>query len=213
MMSKDTATRSRQLDALARNRFALPSGDHNDPRRCTARSKQAGRRCRNLAAKGMSVCRMHGARAGRPRKDGTAPVTRQEDATPARTRVRAQKMERRARSRLRRQGIQALAEMDHSNVDRETLATARGIYAQLLQQKGEPFGNDTMVGAAFSLCVMRATYEIRTLKEFDTQLRRVLGFGIVPTAAEEEAVQQQMAESRAERARGHASASWGAGGW
>ena len=42
-------------------------------------------------------------------------------------------------SRLRRQGIAALAEMDHNGLDRETIALAREIYAQVLRVKGEPF--------------------------------------------------------------------------
>ncbi len=129
-LSKNAQTRDRQLDGLARNRFVLPSGDHNHPRRCTATSKRSGRRCRNLSVTDMAVCRFHGARAGRPKRDGSPPVTRQHDATPARTRAKAQKLEKRARSRMRRQGINELAHRDHAGLDRETLATARQIYVQ-----------------------------------------------------------------------------------
>ncbi len=133
-VSTNSHARSCRLDALARNRFVLPSGDHDHPHCCTAMSKRSGRRCRNLSAKGRAVCRFHGARAGRPKRDGLPPVTRQHDASPIRTRAKARQTEKRARSRLRRQGIAELAERDHAGLDRETLA-----------------------GAAFALCVRRAT--------------------------------------------------------
>lgn len=122
-LSKIPSTRAHQLDALASNRFVLPSSDHDHPRRCTATSKRSGRRCRNLSVTGMTVCWFHGTRAGRPRKDGTPPLTREHDST----RAKAHKMERRARSRMRRQGIVELAERDHAGLDRETLALARQI--------------------------------------------------------------------------------------
>lgn len=119
-------------------------------------------------------------------------------------------MEKRAGSRLRRQGIAALAEMDHNGLDRETLSTAREIYAQVLRANGEGFGNETLAGAAFSLCVQRATGEIRTVQEFDTWCRRVLGLGLVPTAEERALEQAQMAERRGER---RFDGPMGTGGW
>lgn len=211
--SKDPELRARQLAALAENRFVLPGGEHNHPRRCTAKAKNAGRRCRNLAMKGRNVCRFHGGRAGRPRKDGSPPVTRQDELTPARTRAKAVRMERRARSRLRRHGIEALAEMDHQGLDRDTMATARAIYARLLEARGGPFGNDTVAGAALTLCVQRAKGEIRTLREFDARCRDVLGLRLVPTEEENLAIELEMAECRAERARLNALSGRGAGGW
>jgi hypothetical protein len=38
-----------------------------DERRCTAKSKQSGHRCRRWAAKGSKVCHYHGARSSGPR--------------------------------------------------------------------------------------------------------------------------------------------------
>jgi len=38
-----------------------------DSRRCTARSKQTGERCKRRAAPGKTVCYMHGARGGAPK--------------------------------------------------------------------------------------------------------------------------------------------------
>ena len=37
-------------------------------KRCTARSKRSGEPCRNPAVIGWTVCRMHGARGGRPKR-------------------------------------------------------------------------------------------------------------------------------------------------
>ena len=37
-------------------------------KRCTARSKRSGDPCRNPAVIGWTVCRMHGARGGRPKR-------------------------------------------------------------------------------------------------------------------------------------------------
>lgn len=37
-------------------------------KRCTARSKRSGEPCRNPAVLGWDVCRMHGARGGRPKR-------------------------------------------------------------------------------------------------------------------------------------------------
>tara|TARA_B100000989_G_scaffold288808_1_gene259921 strand:+ start:462 stop:749 length:288 start_codon:yes stop_codon:yes gene_type:complete len=39
-------------------------------KRCTARSKRTGDPCRNPAVLGWNVCRMHGARGGRPARSG-----------------------------------------------------------------------------------------------------------------------------------------------
>ena len=39
-------------------------------KRCSARSKRTGEPCRNPAVLGWSVCRMHGARGGRPARSG-----------------------------------------------------------------------------------------------------------------------------------------------
>lgn len=39
--------------------------------RCKARSKRTGKRCRNPAVRGYSVCRMHGARGGPKTSEGT----------------------------------------------------------------------------------------------------------------------------------------------
>lgn len=133
---------------------------------------------------------------------------------PAHTRAKAQKLETRARSRMRRQGINELAHRDHAGLDRETLSTARQIYVQqLLRAKGGPFANETLAGAAFALCVMRATGEIATVREFDAQCRGVLGLGLVPTAEERAAVQEQMKEARVRSARFDASYGRGTGGW
>lgn len=43
----------------------MPRSRHPRKRRCSARSKRSGQRCRNWAVNGKGVCRMHGARAGR----------------------------------------------------------------------------------------------------------------------------------------------------
>ena len=39
-------------------------------KRCSARSKRTGEPCRNPAVLGWNVCRMHGARGGRPARSG-----------------------------------------------------------------------------------------------------------------------------------------------
>jgi len=38
--------------------------------RCRAKSKRSGKRCKNYAIKGYSVCRMHGARGGPKSSEG-----------------------------------------------------------------------------------------------------------------------------------------------
>jgi hypothetical protein len=40
----------------------LPTVTHHGARRCHAQAKHTGQRCKNPAAHGMGVCRMHGAR-------------------------------------------------------------------------------------------------------------------------------------------------------
>jgi len=44
--------------------------------RCTAKSKRTGKRCRTPAVRGWRVCRMHGARGGAPKANGTEITTR-----------------------------------------------------------------------------------------------------------------------------------------
>ncbi len=70
-----------------------------------------------------------------------------------------------------------------------------------------------MAGAAFALCVMRATGEIATAREFDAQCRGVLGLGLVATPEERLSEQVQMEEARVRSARFDASYGRGTGGW
>lgn len=93
--------REKHLAQLAAARRAHPRRGETFANQCTAKSKRTGERCCNYASPGRPLCRYHGARGGRSKADGSAPVSRLIESRP-RNAAERERIAATLRKRLRR---------------------------------------------------------------------------------------------------------------
>lgn len=114
---------------LARVRKPMPKRGTIFPGQCTATSRRSGERCGAYALKGRPVCRAHGARAGRPKKDGTPPASR--SISPQAQAPTEPTLKDQLRRQRRAQAAALCASFNIWELDGPTRATALAIYDQL----------------------------------------------------------------------------------
>lgn len=173
-LSADPKVRARQIATIQRVRGPQPKRGTDFPKRCAATAKSTGERCGAYAAPGRRVCRFHGARAGRPRKDGAPPVTRRQPP-PTPERIEAMKLAAKRRlSRMRRDELAKGSSiiMLPSSEDRHA---AWVIYERLCAAAGGEFRSPFAMRIAQALASRHVQGRYRDWRAFKAEVEAALG--------------------------------------
>ena len=121
-----------RMEAPPGGRTAPGAPDPDDPRRCTARSKQSGERCRNWSAQGQKVCRFHG--GGSPQAKRSARLRLAELVDPAIATLAKEMVQAETSSDRQKAANSVLDRAGYGRTQRVELEDAQNILLEKLRQ-------------------------------------------------------------------------------